>query len=311
MGSMSTATTAGFHGDAISMPAWKSIISHMGAAVTALLFLAAGIAKMTMPFQFQQLFEQLLIPAQVSMPLVLTLGVVETLAGVLVLIPKYRRWGGILASLLLLAFMIYIGARYSSLVGRDCSCFPWVKRAVGPAFFWEDAGMLVASLAAAVFSRKALSLRVPAMIFAGLVVFSGASFAYNTMQQSGIQVPETITVDGKPFNLRQGNVFLFFYDPQCSHCEEAARNMATYQWKNDVTIIGLPTNMPEWAASFLHDTKFNAKTSNDTAELRKLFTFNYPPYGVSLSNGRVKGIVSHYDPPDQPKGELAGLGLIE
>ena len=199
---MSTAT-AGFHDESIAMPAWKSILSHVGAGVTALLFLAAGIAKMTMPFQFQQLFEQLLVPAQFSLPLVLTLGVVETLAGVLVLLPKHRRWGGLLASLLLVAFMIYIGARYDSLVGRDCSCFPWVKRAVGPAFFWEDAGMLVASLAATFFSRKALSLKIPAMVFAGLIVFSGASFAYNNMQQSGIQVPETITVDGKPFNLHE------------------------------------------------------------------------------------------------------------
>ena len=188
---MSTAT-AGFHDESIAMPARKSILSHVGAGVTALLFLAAGIAKMTMPFQFQQLFEQLLVPAQFSLPLVLTLGVVETLAGVLVLLPKHRRWGGLLASLLLVAFMIYIGARYDSLVGRDCSCFPWVKRAVGPAFFWEDAGMLVASLAATFFSRKALSLKIPAMVFAGLIVFSGASFAYNNMQQSGIQVPEKI-----------------------------------------------------------------------------------------------------------------------
>jgi len=308
---MSTATTAGFHGEAIAMPAWKNVIGHVGAAVTALLFLAAGIAKMTMPFQFQQLFEQLLIPAQFSLPLVLTLGVVETLAGVLVLIPKYRRWGGILASLLLLAFMAYIGVRYNSLVGRDCSCFPWVKRAVGPAFFWEDGAMLVASLAATWFSRKAPSLRVPAMVFAGLILFSGASFAYNSMQQSGIKVPDTITVDGKPFNLHEGRVFLWFYDPQCSHCEEAARNMATYRWKDDITIVGLPTNMPEWAASFLHDTKFSAKTSNDAAELRKLFVFPYPPYGVLVDHGRVKGVISHYDPPTQPKAELEGLGMVD
>ncbi|MEQ1886487.1 MAG: MauE/DoxX family redox-associated membrane protein [Bryobacteraceae bacterium] len=307
---MSTAT-AGFPENSLAMPAWKSVLSHIGAAVTALLFLAAGIAKIVMPFQFQQLFEQLLIPAQVSLPLVLVLGVVETFAGILVLGPKHRRWGGLLASLLLVAFMIYVGVRYDSLVGRDCSCFPWVKRAVGPAFFWEDAGMLVASLVATFFSRKAFSLKIPAMVLGGLIVFSGASFAYNTMQQSGIQVPETITVDGKPYSLREGRVFLFFFDPQCSHCEEAARNMATYKWKSDIALISLPTNMPEWAAGFLHDTKFNAKVSNDTAELRKLFVFPYPPYGVFVDHGRVKGVISHFDPPDQPKGELSGLGMLE
>jgi hypothetical protein len=31
---------------------------------------------------------------------------------------------------------------------------------------------------------------------------------------------------------------------------------------------------------------------------------------VSVERGRVKGIVSHYDPP-QPEAELRGFGLIE
>jgi uncharacterized membrane protein YphA (DoxX/SURF4 family) len=310
MSNMSASNTAALHESAFDLPAWKSVAGHVAALIVAVLFLAAGIFKMVAPFQVQQLFEQLLIPAQFSLPLVLTLGVVETLAGVLVLIPRYRRWGALLASGLLLAFMIYIGARYYSLVGRDCSCFPWVKRAVGPAFFWEDGAMLAAGVLAALFSRKPASLRAPTMVLASLVVFSSASFGYNTAHQSGIQVPASITVDGKPYNLREGRVFLWFYDPQCSHCEEAARNMATYKWKSDVTVIGLPTNQPQWAESFLHDTKFSARTSLDTEELRKLFTFTSPPYGVSVDHGRVKGIVSHYDPP-QPQAELRGLGLIE
>src|SRR5258708_20890387 len=104
--------------------------------------------------------------------------------------------------------MIYIGARYYSLVGRDCSCFPWVKRAVGPAFFWEDGAMLAAGILAGLFSRKPASLRAPAMVLASLIVFSGASFGYNTAHQSGIPVPASITVDGKPYNLREGRVFL-------------------------------------------------------------------------------------------------------
>jgi uncharacterized membrane protein YphA (DoxX/SURF4 family) len=310
MTGMSASHTATLQESSFDLPAWKTVAGHVAAVIVALIFLTAGIFKIVAPFQVQQLFEQLLIPAQFSMPLVLTLGVVETLAGVLVLIPRYRRWGALLGSALLLAFMIYIGARYYSLVGRDCSCFPWVKRAVGPAFFWEDAAMLAAGVVAALFSRKPAGLRAPAMVLAGLIVFSGASFGYNTAQQSGIQVPASITVDGKPYNLREGRVFLWFYDPQCSHCEEAARHMATYKWKSDVTVIGLPTNQPQWAESFLHDTKFSARTSLDTDQMRKLFTFNYPPYGVSIDRGRVKGIVSHYDAP-QPEAELRGLGLIE
>ena len=66
-----------------------------------------------------------------------------------------------LITLLLVVFMGYVGIRYNALVGRDCSCFPWLKRAVNAAFFFEDGAMLAASVAAGLFSRKPGSLRVP------------------------------------------------------------------------------------------------------------------------------------------------------
>jgi uncharacterized membrane protein YphA (DoxX/SURF4 family) len=307
---MSASSTVDLHGQTFEMPAWKSVVSHIAAAIVALLFLSAGIWKMVDHFRWQTMVEQLLVPAQFSLPLAIALGITETMAGILVLLPRYRRWGGWLAALLLLVFMIYIGANYNALIGRDCSCFPWVKRAVGPAFFWEDGGMLAAAVVASWLSRKPTSFRLPLTALALVAVFSGASFGYNTMHQSGIQVPATITVDGKPYNLHEGRIFLFFYDPLCGHCDEASRHMSTYNWERDVTVIALPTNDPQFAASFLHDTKLVAKTSLDTAELRKLFSFTDPPYGVALDHGRVKGVVSHYDEPE-PQPSLKQLGFVQ
>jgi uncharacterized membrane protein YphA (DoxX/SURF4 family) len=307
---MSTSNPAVLHDSTLELPAWKNIVSHIAALAVAIIFIGAGIGKIVVPFLVQQLFEQLLVPSWASMPLVVTLGILETTGGILVLIPRYRRIGAGLITFLLLVFIGYIGIRYQALVGRDCSCFPWLKRTVNPAFFAEDGAMLACSLIAGWFAQKATRLRLPVIALAVVAAASGASFTYNTLHQSGIQVPATITVDGKPYNLREGRVFLFFFDPQCSHCEEAAEHMSTYKWKSDVTVIALPTQQPQWAAGFLHDTKFSAHVSNDTAELRKLFVFTSPPYGVSVERGRVKGIVSHYDPP-QPEAELRGFGLIE
>jgi uncharacterized membrane protein YphA (DoxX/SURF4 family) len=307
---MSASSTIDLRSQDLDVPAWKSILGHIAAVLVAIIFLGAGLAKMFMPFQFQTLMEQLLVPTWGSLPLVVTLGILETTAGVLVLIPRYRRIGAMMITALLVIFIGYIGIRYGALVGRDCSCFPWLKRAVNPAFFAEDGAMLVGSLVAWWLSRKGPSLRIPLSTLAGIAVLSAASFGYNTMHQSGIQVPETIAVDGKPYNLHQGRVFMFFYDPSCQHCDQAARHMATYKWKSDVTVIGLPTVNPQWAGSFLHDTKLVAKTSLDTVEMRKLFTFVDPPYGVAIDHGRVKGVVTHYDPPE-PEGGLRELGLIE
>jgi uncharacterized membrane protein YphA (DoxX/SURF4 family) len=307
---MSATTTANFSDSSLVLPAWKNVVGTIAAVCVAIIFLATGIAKMAVPYQVQTMFEQLLVPVWASMPLVIVLAIGEALGGLLVLMPRYRRWGAWLIAAMLVAFMGYIGLRYQALVGRDCSCFPWLKRAVTPALFVEDGAMLAAAVIAAWFSRKPGSLRFPIVALMAISVLAAAGLGYNTIHQSGIQVPETITLDGKPFDIRQGNVLLFFYDPACSHCEEAARHMSTYRWKKDVTVIGLPTNDPQWAASFLHDTKLVAKTSTDSALLRKLFVFTSPPYAVVLQNGRVKSILTHFDAPE-PMPSLQQAGFID
>src|SRR6202451_1252154 len=132
----------------VEMPAWKSIVSHIAAFAVALLFLTAGIWKMTDPFTWSRMVEDLRVPYQLSMYATLALAVSETLAGTLVLFPKYRRWGASLAALLLVVFMIYIGINYSALLGKECSCFPWGKRTIGPGLCASDAAMLLAALIA-------------------------------------------------------------------------------------------------------------------------------------------------------------------
>src|ERR1700722_11797488 len=140
-------------GQVLEMPPWKSVASHVAALAVAILFIAAGVWKITNPFQVARMLEQLLVPVQFSIPLTLTLAVLETFAGVMVIVPRFRRWGALLAGLLLIGVMIYIGVYYHALVGRDCSCFPWVKRAVGPMFFPEDGAMLLAALIAGMWAR--------------------------------------------------------------------------------------------------------------------------------------------------------------
>src|SRR5579862_1266974 len=129
----------------LEMPPWKSVVSHIAAFAVAALFISAGVWKITDPFGWSRMLEQLLVPYQFSLPITLVLAVTETFAGTLILVPRFRRWGAWIAAALLVAFMIYIGFNYSALLGKDCSCFPWVKRTIGPAFFPEDAAMLLAA----------------------------------------------------------------------------------------------------------------------------------------------------------------------
>jgi len=211
-----------------------------------------------------------------------------------------------------LVFMIYIGANYAALVGKDCSCFPLVKRAVGPAFFFEDGAMFLMAVVAGMWARRSDNLRGALVILGAVIVFAGASFGINLARESGVKAPASITVDGKPFSLQQGNTFLFFYDPTCQHCEAAARKMSKLNWK-DSTVVAVPIDTPQFAASFLHDTGLKAGTSNDVELLKGTFKFATAPYGVALVRGRQKAVVDvgTFETDGQPAATLRGLGFVQ
>jgi hypothetical protein len=118
-------------------------------------------------------------------------------------------------------------------------------------------------------------------------------------------------VDGKPQSLAEGKVFLFFYDPSCMHCDAAAKFMSTLNW-GDTRVVAIPTVNPQWAASFLHDTKLKAETSLELEKLKKAFPFVDPPYGVVLVDGQVKETFTQaqFNVP-LPGPELKKLGFVK
>ena len=74
----------------------------------------------------------------------------------------------------MIAFMVFIGYHYKELTGAECSCFPWIKRAVGPGFFVGDGIMLLLAIAAGIGVRSSAGLRRAATILAGIAaVYSG------------------------------------------------------------------------------------------------------------------------------------------
>jgi uncharacterized membrane protein YphA (DoxX/SURF4 family) len=316
-----TASPVGSLSHSLETPAWKTGINHLAAIVIAGLFLMSGVYKAIDPFNFAKLAEQLKVPITMSMPLALLLAVAETSAGVMLLVPRFRRWGGILASLLLLSFMVYMGVRYQEIVGQDCSCFPTIrlpfgivldfKRSVGPGFFYGDAAMLAGAALAAWWARPSQGLRTAAVIVGAVAVFTGVSAGMSYFQHNSATAPESITVNGQPLSLRQGKYFIFFFDPECSHCNAAAKDMGTMKWKSDVQVIGVATRQPQWSEAFMKDNNFNGRTTLDLEKLKAAFPFGDPPYGVLIDNGRQVGAVPHYEENGEPGVTLKKLGAIE
>jgi hypothetical protein len=87
------------------------------------------------------------------------LGTIEVFAAFMLFVPKLRRWGGLLGSGLIVFFLGWIGYYYSALVGKECSCFPLIKRSIGPGFFISDGVMLLLGVAAFLWSARVVSAK--------------------------------------------------------------------------------------------------------------------------------------------------------
>lgn len=264
----------------------KSTAGTASAVILSLLFLLSGIWKLTDLDATAERMVQSLIPVMLSVPAAISVAICETFTGVLLLIPRFRRWGAWIAGLMLVAFMVYIGVMYRRLLGDECNCFPWIQRVVGPAFFVGDAAMLVLAALAGWWSVKSEGLRRAAIILVCMCVIAGGSYGVSVIRRSQADAPETATADGKPLPLRQGRVLLYFFDPECMHCFAVAQEMSKRHW-GGTRVVALATRMPQFATPFLRDTGLRASISPDATALRKVFPFTDPPYAVALDHGKA------------------------
>ncbi len=291
-------------------PRWKHLVGWSAAVVMALLWLVAGVWKLTDLSGFQVKMTQLLVPVSVSLPATFTLAVSETFTGLLLLRPAWRRWGGYLSVALLLVFMAYVGINYEALRGADCSCFPWIERAVGPGFFIGDGIMLAIGALAAVFSPPPARPRGAATLLAGVVVLGGVSAGWDQLGPGPeSDVPATIQVESGELNLHDGAVFIYFFNPTCLHCLDAGIAMAELNWK--ATFVGAPTQDFEFAPGFVDDTGLqDVQLSPDLDLLRGKFPFEDVPYGVAVDEGRVVGRLLFFEEPELSK-QLRAFGFVE
>ena len=297
---------------------WKTWASHIAAGLMAIAFLASGIYKIVMPLDFAERATQVLIPANLSVATAVVLAVAETFAAIMLLIPRYRRFGAILMLGLLAAFCIYIGVNAERLAGEDCSCFPWIKRTVGPVFFVSNAVMMLLTALAGLWSPRGGAWLPPrpigtsAAILGLLIALSLGSTAWGLSRESGIEAPPSIHVNGAAVPLNEGPVFLYLFDPECSHCLDSARMMAKWDF-GSTRVIGVPTVNPQWAQALLDASGLKAELAtdpNDLKALRSLFTFASPPYGVFLKRGRARVTVRYAEFTEALKAKLQAEGFV-
>jgi uncharacterized membrane protein YphA (DoxX/SURF4 family) len=294
---------------ALDLPSWKNLLSWIAAGIIALLFLVSGLWKITDVQGAAMRMAQAKVPQSLSTAAALLFGIAETVGAVLILVPRFRRWGSVLVSLLLVAFLIYIGIHYNALRGEECSCFPWLKRAVGPGFFIGDGFMLALALCAGLWSRRPASLRSAIVVLGAVTVFAMASYGVAAARQTGTKAPESTLVDGKPYSLEQGKILLFFFNPQCMHCYDAAKRMSQLSW-GDTRVVAIPVEQPQFANGFLQETGLRAVVSSEFAKLAPIFSYTAYPFGVALENGREKAALTQFEDAE-PTASLRQLGFVK
>jgi uncharacterized membrane protein YphA (DoxX/SURF4 family) len=291
---------------------WQIALNWTAAILIAAVFLVAGIWKATDPARVAVMLTQLKVPQSLSLTLSICLAIGETFTGILLLAPRFRKLGSVAGSILLLVFMVYIGVHYNELRGADCSCFPWMKRTVGPGFFVGDAVMLALAIAAGISAPATASLRAAAAVLGVVTVLVLGSYGFASTRHTGVKAPDTITgEDGKKITLSQGKVFIYFFNPQCMHCLEAGRRLAALSW-GDTRFIGVPTENPQFGGWFMGKAGLTGKgpVSDDLDVLKKLFPFGDPPAGVALEDGYEKAMLLQYEDAE-PKATLVKLGFIK
>jgi hypothetical protein len=179
---------------------------------------------------------------------------------------------------------------------------------VGPGFFIGDGLMLLLAALAGFWSKAPESLRSAILVVSAVVVFALVSYGVDVTRATGTRAPATVTVDGRPYSLQSGRIFLFFFDPQCMHCFDASKRMAQFHW-GDTKVVAIPVEMPERAADFLQLTGLNAVVSQDFDSLKKIFGYTAYPFGVALQNGREKAALTKFDEPE-PAETLKKLGFV-
>ncbi|HEX4278828.1 MAG TPA: MauE/DoxX family redox-associated membrane protein [Bryobacteraceae bacterium] len=290
---------------------WRTGINWTAAILVSAVFLIAGLWKITDPIGAAVRLAQAKVPESLSVFTAVGLGTWETFTGVLLLIPRFRRWGAWLGTLLLAAFMIFIASHYAALRGADCACFPWVKRAVGPGFFAGDGAMMLLAAGAGLWARTSEGFRPAAVILGAVAVFALLSFGFAATRHTGTKAPATIAAeDGHLVSLQDGKVFVYFFNPQCLDCLNAGRKLASLNWK-DARFVGVPTENPQFGDWFMGKAGLTGKgpVSKDLDVLRKVFPFSTAPAGVAIENGYEKAMLLQFE-GTEPFATLKKLDFI-
>ncbi len=283
----------------------------------AAIFAVAGVWKLYAPAQAGIRLVEVGVPSAWGLPLAVLLGSLELFAALLLLLPPYRHAGAAIISVMLAAFIAYMGSRYGQLKGIECGCLPGRHRELGLAFFIEDGLMLAAAIGIVVMARAAAaparSLLRPALALLAILALGAGSatlerpllardsaLSLRVMDRAG-RVAETSLSP-------RSSTLLYFYDAACLDCKKASAEMARLRLA--APLIVLPQSKPEQGYDYLRQAGIrNALVSPDHQALADRFQLKQVPALYILRGSTAQGVVLDFEPARFEK-TLRDRGLL-
>ncbi len=282
-------------------------LASIPAIVLSLVFLAPGLSQIVDPGGWAIRLIQEHVPPALGLTTALTLGILETCCGALIAIPRFRRWGSILAGSLVAMVGVHFVHGYGRFRGHDCDCFPGIEWTVGPGFLLGLAALLLVAIFVGVIARPPRSSVLASLLVAG-VAFCAVGGQTLSSSATAPKIPRTIRLDGKDFSLARGKALLFFFDPGCGTCASVARRMSRYDWKN-TQVIAIPVRQPQFARQFLNETGLHASVSADLEPFKDIFGPHVPSC-VAVEDGKPRAILNPGLFSEEPKTTLRSLSFV-
>ena len=124
-----------------------------------------------------------------------------------------------------------------------------------------------------------------------------------------MKAPDTVTVNGQPYPINHGKVFIYFYDPECMYCVEAGERMSKLDWGN-TKFVGQPIINPQFAPAFMEKTGLKGVTASNFSTLSKTFSFKAKPYAGAIEDGRQVAAFTQFGAPE-PSIKIQTLGFAK
>ena len=122
-------------------------------------------------------------------------------------------------------------------------------------------------------------------------------------------VPQQLGVRrAPPLALREGRVFLYFFDPECLHCDHGARQLAKLKW-GETAVVGVAVEHAQFGEEFMVSTGLQGLLSTDSDALREVFKFSTVPFAVALESGRQRASFTSFE-ESEPAATLKRLGFV-